>query len=116
MHLPAMSIFDDSFIPAASVSEFCCVDPQQRRFAPVQPWQLPYPPFAVPSGHMLAPVPRFSPQMQRSLPVDAANCSDCWDRMNASFLRFDSALPDFVPPVDPEILVRFMFSPDYSCM
>jgi hypothetical protein len=76
MHLPAMSIFDDnSFIPAASVSEFCCVDPQQWRLAPVQPfWQLPYLPFDAPLGQMMA---------------------------------------DYVPPVDPEILVRFMLSPAY---
>lgn len=79
MHLPAMSIFDDnSFIPAASVSEFCCVDPQQWRLAPVQPfWQLPYLPFDAPLGQMMA---------------------------------------DYVPPVDPEILVRFMLSPDYSLL
>jgi hypothetical protein len=104
----------NSSIPAFSVSEFGCLDPQPHPFAANQPWQPNH--FAVPPDCMLTPFPGFSPQMQHSPPVCAVNCQDFGGSMVASQMRSVSALPVYAPPIHPSIIVQFLLSPDYSLL
>ncbi len=105
---------DNSSIPAFSVSEFGCLDPQPHPFAANQPWQLNH--FAVHPDCMLTPFPGFSPQMQHSLPACSVNCQDFGGSMVASQMRSVSALPVYAPPIHPSIIVQFLLSPDYSLL